>query len=380
MEESYPLTHRHGHLPLGALLESPPAVWASLAAGFSSVAGRAPGRGGVADGGPGADPAALTFLDIETTGLSYGAGTYAFLVGLGQFSGDTFHLYQFFLRSPAEERALLLAVAEAVQRRQGVVTFNGRGFDLPILATRYTLARLPQPWSGQVHLDLLLPARRLWRQRLAQCSLSSLEQNVLGVERSFLDIPGWRIPSVYHDYLRGAEAGVLQPVFYHNAHDVLSMVTLATRLARFLHDPWGEGGARHGLEFCALGRLYEQAGQWSQATAAYRAALLLALPAPAREQAWERLAGLLKRQQAWEEAVALWQALVDRPGEHPLYAYVELAKYYEHRCRDPERAEALVRRAVAEHGADLADLARRLERLRRKKARREKTVSKGDAQ
>jgi tetratricopeptide (TPR) repeat protein len=390
VEEAYPLGHCHGHFPLGALLEEPLEPWAALAAGplSSPLALSLPspllaeGRGGREGGRRGLlpHPAALTFLDIETTGLSDGAGTYAFLVGLGQFSGDSFRLSQFFLRSPLEERALLLAVAEALRRGQGVVTFNGRGFDLPVLVTRYTLARLPLPWAGQVYLDLLLPARRLWRPRLVQCSLSSLEQNLLGVERSFLDVPGWRIPSVYRDYLRGADASVLQPIFYHNAQDVLSMVTLATRLARFLGDPWGEGGARHGLEFCALGRFYEQGGQLPEAIAAYRAALLLALPVPAREQTWERLAALLKRQQAWEEAVAVWQALVDRPGDHPLYAYVELAKYYEHRCRDLDRAEALVRRAVAEYGADLADLTRRLERLQQKKMRRGTTVFKGDAE
>lgn len=357
VEEAYALTHRHGYADLGSL----------LAETLSEVAGLAtPG-----DVVP--DPAGLAFLDIETTGLADGAGTYAFLVGLGRFVDDTFQLYQVFMRSPAEERALLRTVGDLLEGAEGLVTFNGRAFDLPILETRHRLARMPVPWQGWPNLDLLLPSRRLFRNRLESCSLSSLEQHLLGVERSFLDIPGWRIPSVYHDYLRGADPSVLQPIFYHNSYDILSMVILATRLARFLRDPFGEGGARQGLEFYALGSLYEQEGDHEVAVSAYRAALLLAMPLPMRERTWERLTALLKRQGAWTEVVEIWEALVERPGDHPLYAYVELAKYYEHHHEDLARAESLVCRAIDEHGScpQGEDLAHRLERLRLKRTRRE---------
>lgn len=355
IEERYTLEHRQGRAPLAALLQEPLDGLLELAA---------PGQAAPA-------PAGLAFLDIETTGLADGAGTYAFLVGLGRFAEDGFHLYQVFMRSPGEERALLGTVAGIVAGASGLVTFNGRGFDVPILETRYRLARMPAPWPGLPHLDLLPPARRLYRGRLASCSLSSLEQHVLGVERSFLDIPGWRIPSVYHDYLRGAEPGVLVPILEHNAHDVLSLVTLAARLARYLRDPFGEGGARQGTEFCALGSLYEQRGQLAEAVAAYRAALLLALPAALRERAWERLSALLKRQGAWAEAVEIWESLVERPGAHPLYAYVELAKYYEHRGLELGRAEEFVCRAMAEYGPcpDGEDLAHRLQRVQQKQER-----------
>ena len=357
VEAAYALEHHHGYALLGALLSEPLTALADLAASGEAV--------------PSA--AGLAFLDIETTGLADGAGTYAFLVGLGRFSGDAFHLYQVLMRSPAEEHALLHTVDDLVAGATGLVTFNGRGFDLPILNSRHRLARLPTPWLNLPHLDLLLPARRLYRGRLESCSLSSLERHILGIERSFLDIPGWRIPSVYHAYLRGADSSVLEPIFYHNAQDVLSMVTLATRLARFLRDPFGEGGARQGLEFYALGNLYEQQGQLQGAVAAYRAALLLAMPVLLRERAWERLSALLKRQGVWTEAIEIWEALVQRPGNHPLYAYVELAKYYEHRRGDLERAEEMVHQAMAEHGerSQGEDLVHRLERIRRKKAKRD---------
>jgi uncharacterized protein YprB with RNaseH-like and TPR domain len=356
VEEHYPLEHHQGYAALGALLEEPLADLADLAALGEAVP----------------DPAGLAFLDTETTGLSDGAGTYAFLVGLGRFAEGAFHLYQVFMRSPGEERALLETVTRLLAGATGLVTFNGRAFDVPLLTTRYRMARMATPWPGLPHLDLLPPARRLFRSRLESCSLSSLEQHILGVERSYLDIPGWRIPSVYHDYLRGADPSVLGPIFYHNVHDILSMVTLATRLARFLRDPFGEGGARQGLEFYALGKLFEQRRQFQEASAAYRAALLLALPAAVRERTWERLSATLKRQEAWSEAVEIWESLVKRPGAHPLYAYVELAKFYEHRRPDLERAEELVRQAIEDHGAypGNEDLAHRLRRVQRKKEKR----------
>ncbi len=356
VEETYPLSYVHGRFPLAAFLQEPVERWGAL-----SSAGPLPSL----------SPTGLTFLDIETTGLSDGAGTYAFLVGLGRFEGNTFCLRQVFLRSPAEERAFLETVAEQIRSGEGLVSFNGRAFDLPVLGNRYTLARMMPPWTGQVHLDLFLPARRLWRDRLVRCRLSHLEEHLLGVQRTFLDIPSWRIPSVYHDYLRGAPAEVLRPVFYHNAQDILSLVALATHLARFLSDPWGEGGARHGLEFYALGRLYESQGDSSAAIAAYRSALLLALPSQERERAWEHLSFLLKREGRWTEAMEVWQALLERPGKPPLYACVELAKYHEHRSGDLARAEAVVERAIAEYG-ERPDLARRLQRLRQKRAERNK--------
>lgn len=270
-----------------------------------------------------------------------------------------------FLPSPAQEGALLDTVAGLLERAEGVITFNGQGFDLPLLGTRYAMARRPCPWEGKVHLDLLPVARRLWRAQLPSCSLASLEEHLLGVERDPMDVPGWRIPSLYYTYLRQKDASVLEPVFYHNAHDILSMVTLAVQIARLLRDPWAQGGPRQGLEFYALARIYEARGELDHAALAYRSALLLALPVEVREQAWRRLSMVLKRMGAWEEAAEIWEALLGRPGPHPLYAYVELARYHEHRRRDLLRARATVQRAIAEYGdrPPGEDLARRLARL-----------------
>ncbi len=73
----------------------------------------------------------FTFLDTETSGLSGGTGTYAFLVGVGKFVNDEFVLQQFFMRNPSEELALLEELGKFLASAQALVTFNGKAFDAP---------------------------------------------------------------------------------------------------------------------------------------------------------------------------------------------------------------------------------------------------------
>ncbi|MEK6665539.1 MAG: ribonuclease H-like domain-containing protein, partial [candidate division NC10 bacterium] len=203
----YQLHVRHGELPLGSALEAPPDVLRLLSR--QSPSESAPKR--------------LLYLDTETTGLAGGTGTYAFLVGAGFFDGDRFVLAQYFMRDLDEEPALISAMAALLADFDGVVTYNGRGFDLPLLETRFVLSR--RPWPQHLsHLDLLPPARRLWSSRLPDCRLGTIEARVLGLERVD-DVPGALIPSLYFHYLRSRRAEALQPVFEHNRLDVLSLVT-----------------------------------------------------------------------------------------------------------------------------------------------------------
>jgi uncharacterized protein YprB with RNaseH-like and TPR domain len=88
VEERYPLQHRQGSVSLD--------ITASL--GVIAEWAREPRLAG-------ADPRAFAFLDTETTGLAGGTGTYAFMVGVGRYENETFHLAQFFLRDPIEEPA-----------------------------------------------------------------------------------------------------------------------------------------------------------------------------------------------------------------------------------------------------------------------------------
>jgi uncharacterized protein YprB with RNaseH-like and TPR domain len=164
----------------------------------------------------------FAFIDTETTGLSGGTGTYAFLIGAGRFDGDDFHLAQFFLRDPYEEPAQLAALENFLAPCQAVVSFNGKAFDAPLLNARFTMHGWHSPLLDMSHIDLLHLARRLWRNRLPKRALIDLEAQILGAQRTEEDVPGWMVPQLYADYLRDGNPQPLKSVFYHNSMDILS--------------------------------------------------------------------------------------------------------------------------------------------------------------
>ena len=273
---------------------------------------------------------AFAFLDTETSGLAGGTGTYAFLVGVGRFEAGTFRLLQFFMRDPAEEPALLEALADFLTSCSALVTFNGKAFDIPLLQTRYTLHTTPSPFTDFAHLDLLPLARRLWRDRLPSRALGYLEEHVLDVSRTMEDVPGYEIPYLYFDYLRTGDARPLKGVFYHNAMDVLVLAALLSHVSSVLADPFN-GKVEHGLDFIALAKLFEDLGKWNEAARLYERGLEVGVDEADFWTAVRRLSILQKRRGDLAEAVRWWeQAAV----QGHVYAHVELAKYHEHRVRD----------------------------------------------
>ena len=292
---------------------------------------------------------AYAFLDAETSGLAGGTGTYAFLVGVGRFffqpQGESaeandppmveFRLQQFFMRDPAEEAALLEALAEFLAPCQALVTFNGKAFDAPLLSTRYALNQIPLPFEDYAHLDLLPLARRLWRDRLPSRALKYLEENVLEAPRTVEEVPGYEIPYLYFDYLRTRDARPLKGVFYHNAMDVVAMAALLSHVSSMLEDPFSEV-VEHGLDVVALAKLFEDLGQWERAARLFEHGLEMELPEADFWLTIQRLSTLQKRRGDLETAVHLWEQAA---GQGHVYAHVELAKYYEHQRRD--YAEAL---------------------------------------
>ena len=215
------LDHRHGDEALG---------------GFFDVSDRGLGCLARAASPLDLDRESIVFLDTETTGLAGGTGTYAFMVGLAYFRGDQLILRQFFMRDHAEEPAMLAALAQELARHEAVVTFNGKSFDVPLLLTRYSANRQRPTVPTGVHLDLLHPSRRFWRERLPSCTLGTLERAILGHERG-PDVPGWMIPDLYFQYVRGGRPEAMAAVFEHNRHDILSLVALTCRLGRLLDGP-----------------------------------------------------------------------------------------------------------------------------------------------
>jgi hypothetical protein len=285
----------------------------------------------------------FAFLDTETSGLAGGTGTYAFLVGAARFNaGGEFVLQQFFMRDPSEEPALLQALAEFLAPAEALVTFNGKSFDAPLLATRYRMHRLPNPLKDVAHLDLLPLARRLWRDRLESRSLKFIEENVLEAPRTLEEVPGYEIPYIYFDYLRSGDARPLKGVFYHNAMDVVAMAALLSHTASMLSDPFHEG-IRHGLDVIAMAKLYEHLGEWETAARLFEKGLQMNLGPEYFWEAVRRLAVLQKRRGDFTQAIPLWEQAA---AQGHVYAYVELAKYYEHRQHDPRSALKWTRAAL----------------------------------
>ncbi|HEY8489675.1 MAG TPA: ribonuclease H-like domain-containing protein [Dehalococcoidia bacterium] len=360
LEERWPLDHAHGRLPLERVREVPGAALARLA-GHASLARL--------------DLARTVFLDVETTGLAGGTGTYVFLVGVGHLDGGSFRLRQYLLADLRHEPAMLDALAGFLAGFEGVVTYNGRAFDLPLIQTRLTLNRLPADLDRLLHLDLLPPARRFYRGRLPSCRLAEIERSVLSFFRRD-DVPGWLVPSAYFRYLRTGDPSGLRGVVRHNALDILSLVALTAHLGGLLDGRTPDGP----LDCLAAAAVEERDGYLDRAAALYRLALEHALPEPERAAVRQRLARLCRRLGRWEEAAEQWAALAFRPGNRDLGPLVELAKVYEHRLRRFDQAAAVVERALAlveRHHALVApraaarhraDLEHRLARLRRRLA------------
>lgn len=325
-ERLYPLDHEHGGWRLDALLDVPSEEWAP----FASPTGQC------------FDAARAVFIDTETTGLARGAGTYAFLIGIGFYQGDHFVLRQYFMPDYADEEALLSYVAQDLAGREGIISFNGRCFDWPILEARYILARREPPCGAAAHLDLLPLSRGLWRRTLSSCALSALETQVLGLTRDEIDIPGYLIPQIYQEYLRYGYTRPLARVFYHNAMDVLSMVSLAARAGHGLLCA-GQATDHELQDHLALGRLYERRGLAERAIAAYRYAAEHSPQASDRGLALQYLSFLYKRLGRLEDAAAIWRSQLDKDA---LYPYIELAKQLEHQERSPAQAREVVLAAL----------------------------------
>lgn len=288
------------------------------------------------------EPESYAFVDCETTGLSGGTGTFAFLIGVGRFENSIFHLAQFFMRDPFEEPAQLNALEHFLAPCQTIVTFNGKAFDAPLLNTRFLVHGLRSPLLEMGHVDLLHLSRRLWRDRLPSRTLINLEVQILGASRTQDDIPGWMIPQIYFDYLRSGDPQPLQNVFYHNSMDIISLAALFNHISALLSAP-NFDTLQFGVDKISLARLLEDLGDEENAIRLYSQGLELnheafsgsvspdTLSADIFLQAIQRLALIYKRQQKHTLAVQIWERAV---LQEDIFAHIELAKYYEHRRKD----------------------------------------------
>jgi uncharacterized protein len=340
------------------------------------------------------------FVDLETTGLSGGAGTVAFLVGCGWFDMGAFQVRQFLLTSYASERALLCAVAECFGATSLLVTYNGKTFDVPVMETRWLFHRMPLPLESVRHFDMLHPARRLWRTRVRAdasamagegtvgdgteggCRLGTLERALCGVTRVG-DIPGMDIPARYFGFLRSGDARPLEPVLEHNRLDLISLAAVCAHAVQLVDE--GSARCRDAAEALSLGKVYERAGQPDRALAAYeRAAADPSAPIDVVLEAFYRLGLHLRRNRRFAEAADCWRRLLDvkqaRHGRRstlilPLrqFAVEALAIHHEHRERDYEGAKELTLRLLDE--AAEGELRPKTEATKHRLARLEKKIA-----
>jgi uncharacterized protein len=386
VERFYPAEARHGRVALGSIVErlvSGVDALGLLGRAWPSSSGLGYSDGSSLDSaGEGLDPPALCFLDLETTGIAGGAGTQAFLVGCASVESDGLRVQQFLLPAFEHERALLAELSTWAEERQALVTFNGRTFDVPLIETRFLFHRLRFPLGEMPHLDMLHPARRLWKARPSivapplddeSCRLSVLERHLAGVHRVG-DVPAFEIPSRYFQFVRYGDARPLEAVLEHNRLDLLSLA-LVTAHAIALIDR-GPSAATHPHECLGLGRVYERAGCTEEAEACFlRAARWMAQVGHepwARAEALRGLAVCRRRAGRPAEAADAWRELADLPG-CPVglrrEAREALAIYYEHRVRDFTRARTLALEllADADHDRWRARVEHRLGRLDRKR-------------
>ena len=294
----------------------------------------------VGAGGP------AVFLDLETTGLSGGAGTYAFLCGLGATRGEFFTVTQYFLKSPAHEAEWLRSIDADIPRGATLVTYNGRAFDVPMLLTRHVMTRMSAHWEPSPHIDLLYFSRRLYKGHLESCSLGTVERHVLGLRRGGEDVPGYLIPAMYAQYLRTRDASGLAGVFYHNRLDIASLASLYCHVARVLG-----GSSGSGREKLRAGDYWSDRGFEEDALNLW---LMAGDDADARMGSFVRRAFLAKKKQDHSSAREHFELALEEiregrakaPMEEILVILEELAKLEEHRFTSPRRALAYVRAAL----------------------------------
>jgi hypothetical protein len=321
------------------------------------------------------------FIDLETTGLSGGAGTVAFLVGCGFFDLGAFQVRQFLLTSFNAERALLAAAAELFEDADLIVTYNGKTFDVPVMETRWAFHRMRAPFDELPHFDMLHPARRLWRSRsgLADeggCRLTTLERVLLNMRR-IGDVDGFEIPGRFFQFLRTADPRPLEPVLEHNRLDLVSLAAVTSHALRLTAG--GGEACRDAAEALAVGRVLERAGVPGRAEACYRRAAESRC-AQTKAEALYRLGLRCRRERRFADAAACWRELfelTDTPSwrrDRTLaalraFAIEALAVHHEHRDRDLQSARELALFALEDDHLDRtrADgLRHRLARLERK--------------
>jgi hypothetical protein len=323
------------------------------------------------------DPGVVAYLDTETTGLTGGAGTYVFAAAVARPIDCGLRVAQVFLPQPGHEAAFLYAFAAELQPAAAAASFNGGSFDLPLLRTRWVMARMPGELTHPPHVDLLTLVRALYRHRLESCTLRMVEERLLGYERED-PLPSALVPDSYFAYLRDGSSEMLEHALEHNRLDVMSLVHLHSRLLQRLQ---GNDAGMDAADWLALGRHRFRRGAQADGWRALRnaagfAAITETDPSrPANPQGeaaataglW--LARRLVRRRSIAAADQLLGWLESRVSED-IRVSVARARLLEWQRREPQLALSVVEAAQARIPEAASDLEPRRARLRRKVEKR----------
>jgi uncharacterized protein YprB with RNaseH-like and TPR domain len=318
VREDIPFTFRQGEVSLEGVRSIEPGLLPALFTGRTSTE---------------VTPGDLLFFDVETTGLSGGAGTNVFLAGFLRITESGLLLTQYFMNDLSSERLYLGCIREQLGNGRVLVSYNGKGYDYNLIRSRYILNGFPPEDADPLHMDLLFSARRMWRGILPDFALGTVERMVLGRSREW-DIPAWRIPEVYFAYLRGREiADDLRLVFLHNRDDILSLCALLVRQVSFLSTGVQGPGPLQEINLVSTSDMLLKRGYQAAACRFLELGL-------ENDEAVKRLGLVRKRQRMYGEALELFGALAARTASlwDFLFACTEAAKLCEHALGDTRRA------------------------------------------
>ena len=305
-------------------------------------------------------PGNVAYIDTETTGLSGGSGTYVFVAAVARPIECGLRVAQVFLPQPGMEPAFLHALREELEPADAIGTFNGASFDLPVLRTRWVMARMSGELTDAPHIDLLTLVRALYRHRLESCTLRMVEERVLGYERDD-PIPSALVPDAYFDYLRAGSLDFLEAAIEHNRLDVISLVHLHSRLLLRLQG--GEAGM-DASDWLALGRHRLRRGARADGWRALRNATSFAAG-----EASATAGLLISRRLIRRGSIAAADRLLgwlESSVTEDMRVSIARARLLEWRRRDPLEALSIVEAAQQRMPDQAPELEHRRERLRRK--------------
>ncbi len=320
----------------------------------------------------------LLFLDVESTGLTSGAGNMVFLIGLGFFNEQKeFVIQQYFIQDYINEKGLLYILKDIFKEKYHLVSYNGRSFDFHILKNRFILSRrFEYTLDNLLHFDLLHSGRRMWKNMLAEFSLSNLEKMVLKLKRTNNDIPGYLVPEYYRNYLKTWDAGIMEGIFYHNLMDVSSMLGLLII-------------QMDNLEAILDGHFPKDINLNSMASLVYGINKDLSIKilqyncekeSDSKCISLKQLYFYYKKDNDKNKFQEILQQIIEDSKEFNYFPYCELSKYYEHALKKPEQAieilneakmrmDNLARLSDIDFTKEIDDIINRLDRLRRKCSR-----------